>query len=80
MLAPIVAFTPRRYQSVAVEFNGRSSECGDHLTRKLLFEAVSRRSQALALKDYSAAVGQRSGFWKVRVTLACKLTAILHRM
>ncbi|MBM7405222.1 outer membrane receptor protein involved in Fe transport [Sphingomonas sp. JUb134] len=64
--------------------NGRISKCGDRLTRKLLFEAanvmLSRTSQASALKDWAAAIGRRSGFWKARVALARKLAVILHRM
>lgn len=67
-----------------VDINSRISECGDRLTRKLLFEAanvmLSRTSQALKLKDWSAAVGRRSGFWKARVALARKLAVIRHRM
>ncbi|MBV9824941.1 MAG: IS110 family transposase [Alphaproteobacteria bacterium] len=79
-----LGLTPRRYQSGEVDINGRISKCGDRLTRKLLFEAanvmLSRTSQPLALKDWGAAVGRRSGFWKARVALARKLAVILHRM
>lgn len=45
--------------------NGRISKCGGRITRKLLLEAadvmLSRTSRALALKDWAAAVGRRSG-------------------
>ena len=79
-----LGLTPRRYQSGEVDINGRISKCGDRLTRKLLFEAanvmLSRTSQRLALKDWGAAIGQRSGYWKARVALARKLSVILHRM
>ena len=79
-----LGLTPRRYQSGEVDINGRISKCGDRLTRNLLFEAanvmLSRTSQTLALKDWGAAVGRRSGFWKARVALARKLSVILHRM
>lgn len=79
-----LGLTPRRYQSGEVDINGRISKCGDRLTRKLLFEAanamLSRCSQPMALKDWGAAIAQRSGFWKARVALARKLSVILHRM
>ena len=49
-----------------------------------MFEAanvmLSRTSRPLALKDWGAAVGRRSGFWKARVALARKLAVVLHRM
>lgn len=79
-----LGLTPRRYQSGDVDINGRISKCGDRLTRKLLFEAanamLSRISMPLALKEWGAAIGRRSGFWKARVALARKLSVILHRM
>jgi len=79
-----LGLTPRRYQSGEVDINGRISKCGDRLTRKLLFEAanamLSRTALPLALKEWGAAVGRRSGFWKARVALARKLAVILHRM
>jgi len=79
-----LGLTPRRYQSGEVDINGRISKCGDCLTRKLLFEAanamLSRTSLPLALKEWGAAIGRRSGFWKARVALARKLSVILHRM
>ncbi|MBB3905567.1 transposase [Methylobacterium brachythecii] len=79
-----LGLTPRRYQSGEVDINGRISKCGDRLSRKLLFEAanamLSRISLPLALKDWGAAIGRRSGFWKARVALARKSSVILHRM
>jgi transposase len=79
-----LGLTPRQYQSGDVDINGRISKCGDRLTRKLLFEAanamLSRISMPLALKEWGAAIGRRSGFWKARVALARKLSVILHRM
>jgi transposase len=79
-----LGLTPRRYQSGEVDINGRISKCGDRLTRKLLFEAanamLSRLAKPLALRDWGAAIGRRSGFWKARVALARKLSVILHRM
>ena len=79
-----LGLTPRRYQSGDVDINGRISKCGDRLTRKLLFEAanamLSRISMPLALKEWRAAIGGRSGFWKARVALARKISVILHRM
>jgi len=54
------------------------------LTRKLLFEAanamLSRTSLPLALKEWGAAIGRRSGFWEAHVAQARKLSVILHRM
>jgi len=79
-----LGLTPRRYQSGEVDINGRVSKCGDRLTRKLLFEAanamLSRLAKPLALRDWGAAIGRRSGFRKARVALARKLSVILHRM
>lgn len=79
-----LGLTPRRYQSGDVDINGRISKCGDRLTRKFLFKAanamLSRTSLPLALKEWGAAIGRRSGFWKARVALARKLAVILHRM
>jgi transposase len=79
-----LGLTPRRYQSGEVDINGRISKCGDRLTRKLLFEAanvmLSRTSLPLALREWGAAIGRRSGFWKARVAMARKLAVILHRM
>ena len=79
-----LGLTQRRYQSGEVDISGRISKCGDRLTRKLLFEAanamLSRTSLPLALKEWGAAIGRRSGFWKAHVALARKLSVILHRM
>ena len=59
-----LGLTPRRYQSGKVDINGRFSNCGDRVTRKLPFEAAKvmllRTSQAMALKDRAAAVDRPS--------------------
>jgi transposase len=64
---------PRRFR--------RSQDVGAYLglTPRRLFEAanamLSRISMPLASKEWGAAIGRRSGFWKARVAWARKLSA-----
>jgi transposase len=74
--------TPRRYQSGETDRSGHISRCGDSLARTLMYEAaiviLHRVKQSLPLKDWAAAIEQRSGPGKARVALARKLSVILH--
>jgi transposase len=58
------------------------SRCGDGLARTLMYEAavviLHRVKRPLHLKDWAAAIEQRSGPGKARVALARKLSVILH--
>ena len=77
-----LGLTPRRYQSGETDRSGHISRCGDSLARTLMYEAaiviLHRVKQSLPLKDWAAAIEQRSGPGKARVALARKLSVILH--
>lgn len=77
-----LGLTPRRYQSGEIDRSGQISRCGDGLARTLMYEAaiviLHRVKRALHLKDWAAAIEQRSGPGKARVALARKLSVILH--
>jgi transposase len=77
-----LGLTPRRYQSGEIDRSGQISRCGDGLTRTLMYEAaiviLHRVKRSLHLKQWAAAIEQRSGPGKARVALARKLSVILH--
>jgi transposase len=77
-----LGLTPRRYQSGETDRSGHISRCGDGLARTLMYEAavviLHRIKRSLPLKDWAAAIEQRSGPGKARVALARKLSVILH--
>jgi len=77
-----LGLTPRRYQSGETDRSGHISRCGDGLARTLMYEAavviLHRIKRSLHLKDWAAAIEQRSGPGKARVALARKLSVILH--
>jgi transposase len=77
-----LGLTPRRYQSGEVDRSGHISRCGDGLARTLMYEAaivvLHRVKRSLHLKDWAAAIEQRSGPGKARIALARKLSVILH--
>ena len=77
-----LGLTPRRYQSGETDRSGHISRCGDGLARTLMYEAavviLYRIKRSLHLKDWAAAIEQRSGPGKARVALARKLSVILH--
>lgn len=77
-----LGLTPRRYQSGEVDRNGHISRCGDGLARTLMYEAaivvLHRVKRSLHLKEWAAAIEQRSGPGKARIALARKLSVILH--
>jgi len=77
-----LGLTPRRYQSGETDRSGHISRCGDGLARTLMYEAaiviLHRVKRPLHLKDWAAAIEQRSGPGKARVALARKLSVILH--
>ena len=77
-----LGLTPRRYQSGETDRSGHISRCGDGLARTLMYEAavviLHRIKRSLHLKDWAAAIAQRSGPGKARVALARKLSVILH--
>src|SRR4051794_19280708 len=79
--APL-GLTPRRYQSGETDRSGHISRCGDGLARTLMYEAavviLHRIKRSPHLKDWAAAIEQRSGPGKARVALARKLSVILH--
>src|SRR3954462_11239210 len=71
-----LGLTPRRYQSGEIDRSGQISRCGDGLTRTLMYEAaivvLHRVKGSLHLKQWAAAIEQRSGPAKARVALARK--------
>jgi transposase len=77
-----LGLTPRRYQSGEIDRSGQISRCGDGLVRTLMYEAaiviLHRVKRSLHLKDWAAAIEQRSGPGKARVALARKLSVIMH--
>jgi transposase len=77
-----LGLTPRRYQSGETDRSGHISRCGDGLARTFMYEAavviLHRIKRPLHLKDWAAAIEQRSGPGKARVALARKLSVILH--
>ena len=77
-----LGLTPRRYQSGETDRSGHISRCGDGLARTRMYEAavviLHRVKRSLHLKDWAAAIAQRSGPGKARVALARKLSVILH--
>ena len=75
-----LGLTPRRYQSGETDRSGHISRCGDGLARTLMYEAavviLHRIKRSLHLKDWAAAIEQRSGPGKARVALlaSCRLS------
>lgn len=74
--------TPRQYQSGQIDRSSGISQCGDILTRTLLYKAagviLTRLTRARRLKDWAEAIAKRSSNGKARVALARKLAVILH--
>ena len=79
-----MGLTPRQYQSGEVDRSGRISRCGDMLARTLMYEPavviLTRVKRASGLKNWAQEIAKRSGLGKARVTLARKLSVILHSM
>jgi len=79
-----VGLTPRRYASGEVDWNGRTSKCGDAMLRSYLFEAagvlLTRVPRWCRLKAWGIRLVKRIGFKKAKVAVARKLAVILHRM
>ena len=83
MSVPILASTPRRYQSGELDRTGRISKRGDRLTRYYLFEAanvllkVVRRGSPLKAWGLKLAK-RRIGPKKAKIAVTRKLATILH--
>jgi transposase len=79
-----LGLTPRRYQSVEIDHNGKISKCGDPLVRAYLFEAattlLTRVGSWSALKAWGLRIAKRSGMKKAAVAVARKMAVIMHRV
>ncbi len=76
--------TPRRFNSVEIDTNGRISKCGDAMVRSLLHEAanalLTRCARNSALKAWAMRIAKTRGKKRAKVALARKLAVIMHRM
>ena len=79
-----IGLTPRRYQSGAINQQGRISRQGDKLLRSYLYEAaahlLTRAKTDSALRRWGLKLRERIGFKRANVAVARKLAVILHAM
>jgi transposase len=83
-VAAWIGLTPTRYQSGAIDVQGRISRRGDKVLRAYLYEAAAHvltRSRAdTALRRWGLGLRDRVGFKRSVVAVARKLAVILHAM
>lgn len=81
-VAAWIGLTPRRYQSGAMNQQGRISRQGDKLLRAYLYEAaahiLTRSKTDSALRRWGLRLRERIGFKRANVAVARKLAVILH--
>lgn len=79
-----IGLTPRRYQSGAINVQGRISRQGDKLLRSYLYEAaahiLTRAKTDSALRRWGLGLRERIGFKRANVAVARKLAVLLHAM
>jgi transposase len=79
-----LGLTPRKYASGEVDYDGRVTKCGDHMTRNHLFEAAKvllcRSQKWSALKVWGIRIAKRSSMKNACVAVAHRLAVIMHRM
>jgi len=76
--------TPRKFQSVETDYDGRISRCGDRDVRQALYDAAGsllRRCQKhSALRAWGLRIAKRTCLQKAIVAVSRKLAIIMHRM
>lgn len=76
--------TPRRWQSGAIDFDGRITKQGDREVRTALCEAAAslllRVRKWSALKAWGMRIAKRTSMMNAIVAVARKLASILHRL
>src|SRR5262245_41407265 len=72
-----------KYQSDAVDRNGRISRCGDEMMRVMLYEAAQsmlRSKKWSWLKAWAMKIARHRGMKKAIAALARRLAVIMHRI
>ena len=79
-----LGLTPRRFQSVEVDYDGHISRRGDRQLRALLYEAaavlLTRVRKESPLRRWGLMLWKRLGFKRAATALARKMAVVLHAM